>query len=128
MMQGRGGFIAAGLTNYGRNRMPEGIAHAITNPDDPLVRSSRVVNVTTRARQRITGVLRNEDAFAVDVQTQDGRFHMLLRSDLAEIQYTDHSLMPRDYATQLTSKELNDIVRFLVIAARDNGKDARQGN
>jgi cytochrome c oxidase cbb3-type subunit 3 len=128
MMQGRGGFVASGLTTYGRNRLPESIIHAITNPDDPLARSSRVVNLTTRGGQRMTGVLRNEDAFTVEVQTEDGRFQMLSRSDLAEIQYTEHSLMPRDYATRLTSKELNDIVSFLIVAARDEGKGTRQGN
>ena len=128
MMQGRGGFMAAGLTSYGRNRVPESIAHAIADPDNPLARSSRVVNLTTRGGQRIAGVLRNEDEFTVDVQTEDGRFYMLSRSDLSEIQYTEHSLMPRDYATRLTSKELNDIVSFLVVAARDEGKGTRQGN
>lgn len=120
--------MAPGLTNYGRNRRPESIAHAITDPDDPLVGSSRVVNVKTREGERITGVLRNEDGFVVDVQTEDGRFHMLARSDLSDIQYTQHSLMPTDYARRLTSKELNDIVSFLMVEARDDGKRSRQDN
>jgi len=128
MMQGQGGFIAGGLTNYGRNRTPQAVLHAILSPDDPLIHSSRVVNVTTSAGQRITGVLRNEDAFGIDVQTEDGRFHMLPMSDVSDIQHTDHSLMPSDYATRLTSKQLNDIVSFLIVSARDSNKSTRQGN
>lgn len=41
LMQGKGGFIAGSLTFYGRNRSPDAIRSAITNPDDPLLRSSQ---------------------------------------------------------------------------------------
>ena len=128
MMQGQGGFIAAGLTNYGRKRMPEAILHAITNPDDPLVPSSRVVTIMIGTGRRLTGALRNEDNFSFALQTEDGRYHLFQRSDLSEVQYTDHSLMPRDYSTRFTAKELDNIVSFLIIAARTSDKDSRQGN
>ena len=114
-----------GLTTYGRNRTPEAILHAITHPDEPLLRSSRVVNITTRTGRRFTGVLRNEDNFAVDVQSEDGRYHMLARSDLSDIQYTGHSLMPRDYSARLMAKELNDIVSFLIVAGRTQHSELR---
>lgn len=125
MIHGDGGFIAGGLTTYGRNRTPEAILHAITHPDEPLLRSSRVVNITTRTGRRFTGVLRNEDNFAVDVQSEDGRYHMLARSDLSDIQYTGHSLMPRDYSARLMAKELNDIVSFLIVAGRTQHSELR---
>lgn len=128
MMQGQGGFIAAGLTNYARNRTPESILHAITSPDDPLLPSSRVVTITTRTGQRLTGALRNEDNFTVALQTEDGRYHLLQRTDLSRVQYTDHSLMPRDYGRRFTATELDDIVSFLIIAGRTSDKDARLGN
>lgn len=126
MMQGNGGFIAAGLSTYGRNRSPDAILHAILHPDDPLVRSSRVVTLTEKSGQKLTGVLRNEDSFSVDVQSEDGRYHMLSRSALSDIQYSDHSLMPRDYATRLTTPELNDIVSFLMVAGRDVHETEKQ--
>jgi len=117
-MHGKGGFIARNLTNYGRTRAAHAILEAITNPDNPLAPSSQVVTVTTNMGKRITGVLRNEDAFTLAVQTEDGRFHLLARSDVTDVHYTERSLMPRDYATRLTPKELNDIVSFLIIASR----------
>ncbi len=118
LMRGKGGFIASNLTHYGRGRSTEEILQAITDPDNPLVPSSQVVTVTTNVGQKITGVLRNEDAFTLAVQTEDGRFHLLARSDVTDVHYTECSLMPRDYGKKLTSKELNDIVSFLVVESR----------
>src|SRR5579863_2908210 len=57
-MQGKGGFIANNLTNYGRNRAADEILKAITTPDTPLALSSQVVTVTTSTGQKLTGVLR----------------------------------------------------------------------
>lgn len=119
LMQGKGGFIARGLTNYGRNRAPDQILKAITTPDTPLEPSSQVVTVTTKTGRKLTGVLRNEDNFNLDLQSEDGRYHFLARSEVTDVRYTEHSLMPRDYGTRLSPKELNDIVSFLIVAARN---------
>jgi len=123
MMRGRGGFIAGNLTTYAGNRSANIILKAIIAPDSPLLLSSRVVNVTTKAGQTIRGVLRNEDGFNLVVQTEDGRFHFLSRDDLSNIAYTDHSLMPLDYGTRLTSKDLNDIVSFLVASSKNQSSN-----
>jgi len=127
LMQGKGGFIARNLTSYGRTRSAEEILHAITNPDTPLVPSSQVATVTTRTGQKLTGPLRNEDSFTLALQTEDGRYHLLSRSDVTDIHYSGHSLMPRDYRTRLSPKELNDIVSFLIIASRNPPPDKAEG-
>ncbi len=119
LMQGKGGFIASSLTHYGRNRAADEILKAITTPDTPLTPSSQVVTVTTSTGQRLTGVLRNEDNFNLELQGEDGRYHFLARSDAKDVHYTEHSLMPRDYATRLSAKELNDIVSFLIVSSRN---------
>jgi putative heme-binding domain-containing protein len=118
MMQGKGGFIASDLTAYGRNRGNDAIKQAITTPDSQLVPSSRVVTVRTRGGQSVTGVLRNEDNFSLDLQTEDGRYHLLQRSGLTDVHYTDRSLMPRDYGTLLSPEELNDLASFLIAESR----------
>lgn len=123
MIKGQGGFIASDLTTYGRSRPAAVILQAITTPDTPLVPSSRVVSVLTKTGLKLTGVLRYEDNFSVALQMEDGRYHLLTRSDLTDLHYTDHSLMPRDYGTRLTSKELNDLVSFLIVASRSGRRD-----
>jgi cytochrome c oxidase cbb3-type subunit III len=118
MIKGQGGFIASDLTTYGRSRPADAILQAITTPDAPLVPSSRVVSVLTKSGLKLTGVLRYEDNFSLAIQMEDGRYHLLTRNDLTDVHYTDHSLMPRGYGTRLTSKELNDLVSFLIVASR----------
>ncbi|MGB7603449.1 MAG: c-type cytochrome [Candidatus Sulfotelmatobacter sp.] len=127
LMQGKGGFIASNLTGYGRNRTAAEILHAITNPDTPLAPSSQVVTVTTRTGQKLTGPLRNEDGFMLALQTEDGRYHLLSRSDVTDVRYSEHSLMPRDYSTRLSPKELNDIVSFLIVESRSQRPDKEGG-
>ena len=119
LIQGKGGFIASSLTSYGRNRGVDEILKAITTPDTPLAPSSQVVTVTTNTGQELTGVLRNEDNFNLELQSEDGRFHFLARSATKDVHYTQHSLMPRDFATRLSAKELNDIVSFLIASSRN---------
>ena len=123
LMQGKGGFIARSLTDYGRNHAADEILHAITTPDTPLVPSSQVVTVTTKTGQKLAGVLRNEDNFNLELQGEDGRYHFLARSDVTGVHYTGHSLMPVDYGTRLSPKELNDIVSFLMVASKNTGQD-----
>ncbi|MHB1938397.1 MAG: c-type cytochrome [Acidobacteriaceae bacterium] len=119
MVRGEGGFMAQELTAYAKDRTAKDILQAIVNPDANLEPTSRVVEVRTKAGQRLTGVLRAEDNLNMTLQTEDGRYHFLSRSSLAMVNYTDHSLMPHDYGTRLTSRELDDLVSFLIVTGRN---------
>lgn len=118
MINGAGGFIAPDLTSYGRTRDAASILEAIVAPDKRLEPNSRVVHVITKSGRRITGVLRTEDNLQLVVQTQNGRYWFLNRNNLASVDSTNHSLMPNDYQTRLTGKELNDVVSFLIITGK----------
>jgi cytochrome c oxidase cbb3-type subunit III len=128
VIDGQGGFMARSLTHYARNRTTDTIRSAIVNPDHPLILSTQVVTVALHGSQTLTGVLRNEDEFSLQLQTPDGRFHLLSRSSVARVDYSGHSLMPHDYATRLSPAELNDIVTFLMSADRvpQSREDNRQ--
>lgn len=118
MIKGKGGFIASDLTTYGQSHSADAIIKSIVTPDVPLLIASRVVEVRTKAGQEMTGVLRFEDNFNLELQTQDGRYHFLDRNALADIRYTDHSLMPHNYGTRLTPTELNDIASYLILTGK----------
>jgi cytochrome c oxidase cbb3-type subunit 3 len=124
MINGEGGFIASDMTAYGQSRAANDILQAIVKPDTQLAPGSRVVEVRTRAGQSLTGVVRSEDNMNITLQTEDGRYHFLTRSSLAAVNYTDHSLMPHDYGTRLTAKELDDLVGFLIIAGKNAPAEA----
>jgi cytochrome c oxidase cbb3-type subunit III len=119
MVDGKGGFIAQDLNAYGKSHSAEVIIKTIVTPDVPLSATSRVVEVRTKGGEQLLGMLRFEDNFNLELQTQDGQYHFLDRSSLADVKYTDHSLMPRDYGNRLTQTELNDIASYLILAARN---------
>lgn len=75
------------------------------------------VTVITRDGGRLIGVARNEDNFSLQLQTFDGNFHLLMKSDLASVNHDGRSLMPSDYAVRLGARDLDDIVAFLVSAS-----------
>lgn len=118
MVQGDGGFMAADLTAYGRSHAADAIRQAIVAPDSTLAPDARVVEVQTKAGTKLSGVVRHENNFNIDLQTEDGRYHFLTRSDLADVHYTDHSLMPPDFGSKLTPTELDNIVSFLISAGQ----------
>src|SRR3981081_1141343 len=115
---GAGGFIASDLSSYGRSRPVEEIREAIIKPNQPSNGPRGTVTIDTRAGQTLTGVLRNEDNFSLQLQTLDGAFHLLMKSDVASVKRDSNSLMPADYGATLSAGDLNDLVSFLISAAQ----------
>lgn len=116
MMHGEGGFIASDLSDYGGGIAPERIRKAIVDPESFVTPGSEVVEVVT-SRESFRGVLRTEDNFTIVVQMEDGRYRKLAKAGLKKLRYTGHSLMPADYCTRLSSKEIDDIVSYLIRSA-----------
>ncbi|HZS55443.1 MAG TPA: c-type cytochrome [Bryobacteraceae bacterium] len=117
MMNGKGGFLGADLSNYGSAHTPMEIREAILNPNKNRDPRRGTVVVTTRGGVEYKGVLRNEDNFSLQMQTADGSFHFLYKSEVARIKYDAPSIMPANYESQLGDKGVNDLVVYLVDAA-----------
>jgi putative heme-binding domain-containing protein len=124
---GAGGFIASDLSSYGRSRPIEEIRDAIVKPNQPSNAPRGTVTIATRAGQNLTGVLRNEDNFSLQLQSLDGMFHLLMKSDIATINRDPNSLMPANYGSTLSASELNDLVSFLMsVAQHDKSPDPKK--
>jgi putative heme-binding domain-containing protein len=117
MVNGEGGFIASDLSTYGDNITAANLRNIIVNPDQSLPPASKVVEIRTLSGQRISGLVREEDNFRITLQTEDGRFHMYAKAKLASVVHTSHSIMPADYGSKLSSKELDDLTSFLITNA-----------
>jgi putative heme-binding domain-containing protein len=113
MASGRGGFIAPELTAYGQTHAAEQIKSAIMNP---AARDSvkPVVTATTANGDRYQGIIRNEDNFSLQLQSEDGAFHFLSKANLKTIERGQDSIMPSDYSSRLSAAQLNDIVSYLL--------------
>src|SRR5579872_545189 len=119
---GQGGFLVPDLTTYGSTSSDTVILQAILNPNRIVPSGYKSAVATTRDGARIEGIVRNEDNFSVQLQTQDGSFHFLQKSDLQNLEYRNQSLMPTNYEERLTRAELNDLVSYLMDASSSQGK------
>lgn len=69
--------------------------------------------VQARDGREFTGTVRNEDNFSLQLQSEDGTFHLLMKSELLKVEFRSPPAMPTDYGNRLTSKELDDLVSYL---------------
>jgi cytochrome c oxidase cbb3-type subunit III len=121
MVAGSGGFLASDLSSYGHSHSEDEIRSAITRPNQGV--EARTATVKTRDGHSYSGRVRNEDNFSLQLQGLDGTFYFLAKSDLAEISYSPQSLMPSDYGTRLSAKDVNDIISYLIKLASDSRSD-----
>jgi cytochrome c oxidase cbb3-type subunit 3 len=115
-ISGEGGFLGPDLSTYGSSMSAEAILKAILNPARIALSGYKPASVTTRDGTRVEGVVRNEDNFSVQLQTKDGSFLFLQKSDVQNLEYSSQSMMPANYADRLTRSELNDLISFLMSA------------
>jgi putative heme-binding domain-containing protein len=119
MIEGAGGFIAEDLSVYGRTRAPEEIRAAITMKQNKTKGTAEsLTTVTTRNGQTFSGVLRNEDNFSVQLQTLDGAFHLFTKAEVQSLARSSDPLMPSNYGSALSPKEIDDLISFLMTSAR----------
>lgn len=120
MVAGKGGFIASDLSSYARTHTVEQMRSAITDPAPASDRQARLVTATIRCGEKVVGRIRNEDNFSLQLQTLDGTFHFVTKSDLEALEYNSQALMPSDYSSTLRPDELNDVVSYLIKVAGAN--------
>lgn len=126
MIHGVGGFLGPDLTAYSLSHSPQQTRPAILNPNENLGTMAGTVIAVTRDGKKLVGIARNEDNFSVQLQTADGRFHLLMKSDLASLSHEPRSLMPSDYASRLSVADINDLISFLVKSSEGAPEPARR--
>jgi len=113
MLAGKGGFIGPDLSDFAVAHSTDKIREAIVSPNEKPLRGEEVVNVETVSGQRLSGLVRNEDNFSLQLQAADGEFHLLMKSQITKVEHTGRSLMPADYGRRLSSAELDDLVSYI---------------
>jgi cytochrome c oxidase cbb3-type subunit III len=123
MVNGKGGFIGSDLSVYGADARPDQIRAIVLDPDKNLPVRKKATTVVTLTGQKITGMLKVNDNFSLSIQTQDGAFHFLPKSELAQVDIGSHSLMPA--ASALDGKEVDDLVSYLLRTGNENPHSAK---
>jgi cytochrome c oxidase cbb3-type subunit 3 len=126
MVNGAGGFMGSDLSVYGHSQPAAEIREVIVSPAKNLHERGAMVTATTQDGQTFTGVARNEDNFSLQLQTKDGGFLLLDKSNLQRIERRDESLMPADYGTRLSAEEINDVISYLMDVARTSESASKE--
>jgi cytochrome c oxidase cbb3-type subunit III len=113
---GRGGFSAANLSGFASIHTKKEISDAIAKRTSNSS-WTRLFTVTTLDGQKYSGVVRNEDNFSLQLQAKDGTFYFFQNSDLQAVERNSEAPMP-DYGSILSKGEIDDLVGFLIEAAR----------
>jgi cytochrome c oxidase cbb3-type subunit 3 len=116
-LSGQGGFLGPDLSAYGSSASPQAIREEIVRSQRVPARGYRRAAVATMDGDRFEGLIRNEDNFSVQLQTADGSFHLFQKSELRNFDRLEPSLMPTNYRERLSSRELEDLVSFLLAAS-----------
>ncbi len=124
MLNGRGGFIGPDLSVYAADSTPNEIRHSIVNSEPDRRHSLGQARVTLRDGKVWEGVVRNEDNFSLQLQSLDGAFHLIQKSDIAKIEPSSQPLMPNNFGQTLSPAELDDLVGFLMKTAKNAPEQA----
>jgi len=116
-VKGAGGYLGPDLSTYGATTSAQAILSAIMSQNRTTQAGYKQAVVTTRSGDRFEGAIRNEDNFSLQLQTKDGSFHFFQKSDLQNVERSDHSPMPANYRERLNSAELDDLVNYLMNTA-----------
>lgn len=128
MVGGQGGFFAQDLTVYAARMNADKVRAKITNPDRDLDPRRGMVTITLADSSKLSGMVRDEDNFSLQLQNIDGTFHLLNKSDIRTLSYAGSTAMPSDYASTLSPAEINDLVSYLLRASRSKNRRNAEGN
>jgi cytochrome c oxidase cbb3-type subunit III len=114
MIQGTGGFLGPDLSDYGESHSADDIRSAIVSADKRPGFRKGLAKATTKDGRQISGLVRNEDNFSVQLQALDGTFHSLEKSSLSELTFDSAPVMPSDYDSRLSQSDLDQLVAYLL--------------
>jgi len=124
MIAGRGRFIGSDLTDYARTHSAEQIRDAIVDASS-AEKQVRLATAIVRSGGKFVGLVRNEDNFSLQLQSIDGTFHFIMKSELEKLDYDAQPLMPTNFGSSLTASELNDLISYLLSAAGNTDPQKR---
>lgn len=109
-VQGRGGLRGPDLSELGLERTLPEIEQALRQPSAQIRAGFPLVSLRLRNGQRLRGFARNESNYDLQLQSLDGKFHLLRRDEIAELSRETASLMPEVKASE---EQLRDLIAFL---------------
>ena len=116
---GRGQFVAGDLAGFARDHPGDEIRDVILRPSGEQRESA---TAAARDGRKFSGTIRNEDNASLQLQGEDGRLYLLMKSSLVSVERKSGDPMPADYGHRISTAELNDLVSYILREAH-SGKN-----
>ncbi len=107
-----GGRVGPSLSDIGSRRGPRYLREKLLEPAKDVPDQFRLVNVTLKTGQRVTGIRLNEDNWSIQLRDMKDGLHSFWKDDVAELKEDRRTVMP-SYRGRLADGELNDVVAYL---------------
>jgi cytochrome c oxidase cbb3-type subunit III len=117
-IESRAQFVAGDLAGFARDHPADEIRDAILKPAGGQQESATAI---ARNGRKFSGMIRNEDNASLQLQDGDGRFYLLMKSSLVSVKRKAGDPMPADYARRLSTTDVDDLVGYILQAARAPG-------
>jgi len=118
------GLMGPGLSHVASQRKLSAIREALTKTKPMPSPGYQRVRIVTGAGETISGILKNEHNFSLQVLGSDNTLHVFVRDELREVIYEPDHLMPGDFDQRLTPSEFEDLLAFL---SRLGSRSSSQG-
>lgn len=126
MVRAKGSILGPDLSNLAGTRKVQNIVDALTKENHKIaadggthdtvllpITTYQPVRVTTADGKVISGILKNEDSFSIQVLGRDDlELHRFKRQNV-KIFYEPQSVMPHDWDKRLTPEEFQNLMAFL---------------
>ena len=118
---GEGGSIAPDLSKPAELKSPRDMFASIVMPGSPRDSRYRTVVLTLRSGEKISGIVKEEDAESIrvyDTTELPAVLRTVQKQEVSKRETIDESSMPRDYSSRYTLKQLLDLVAFLKLQSQ----------
>jgi putative heme-binding domain-containing protein len=112
-VRGAGGAFGGDLTSIGVTRSRAALTAALREPSASIALGFRAVTLRTRRGERVTGVVKGEDAFSLQLVSEDGELRAFVKRDLPELTRETESAMPVFGPERLSDAALEDLLAYL---------------
>ncbi len=108
-----GGSLGPNLVRITQRRSQPALRNSVRDPNSSIGRGYKPVVLSTANAAAISGIIKGEDAFSIQILDSNQRLRSFAKSELLSSDRDVDSLMPVFLERQLSESQLDDILSFL---------------